>query len=123
MPPQPKLLIHAIKDVTVVNFVDRLIRDLPQIEQIGEELFDLVDNRDRKKLVLDFSKVQGLSSQTLGILITLQQKARNAKGEVVLCGVGAELVRLFKIAGLQKLFKFCDNEDQALACFGVTSAG
>lgn len=118
-----RLLIHAIRDVTVVTFVETHIRDLPQIEQIGTELYDLVDNRAVRKLILDFSKVQILSSQALGVLITLQKKMAAAKGKISLCSLKKELARVFDIAQLGKVFKFYPDEDAALASFGVTTAG
>lgn len=123
MPPAPRLLTHPIKDVMVVTFVDGHIRDLPQIEQIGRQLYDLVDGQAHKKLVLDFAKVLTLSSQALGILLTLDKKLAAIKGKMVLCGVRPELTRLFEIARLHKHFKFTADEESALAVFGVTTGG
>lgn len=123
MPPAPKLLSHAIKDVMIVTFIDAHIRDLPQIEQIGQQLYDLIDNRDHKKLIIDFAKVQTFSSQALGILLTVDKKLVAKKGKLVLCCVRPELVRLFEIARLQKHFKFAKDEETALAVFGVTTGG
>jgi len=118
-----RLLIHPIRDVTIVNFNETTILDTVQVEQIGEQLYDLVDKRDRKKLILDFSSVRLLSSSALGVLITLHGKAGKIKGRVVLCGLREELMKMFKITKLHKLFTFCDDEEQALAAFGLTTAG
>jgi len=118
-----KIMIQAIKDVTIVNFIDKHVRDLSEIEKIGQELYDLVDNRGCRKIILDFSKVQGLSSQALSVMLKLQEKAQGAKSRIVLCGVNAELTKLFKITRLEKLFKFYKTEDDALISFGITSAG
>ncbi|MBI4581672.1 MAG: STAS domain-containing protein [Planctomycetes bacterium] len=107
----------------IVNFVDTHIRELPQIEQIGLQLYDLVDARGHRKLILDFDKVQSLSSQALGILITLEKKLVEAKGKLVLCSLRPELARLFEIAKLHKHFKFAADEEAALALFGVTTGG
>ena len=134
-----RLLIHPIRDVTIVNFNETTILDTVQVEQIGEQLYDLgeiglaaelgeqlydlVDKRDRKKLILDFSDVRLLSSSALGVLITLHGKAGKIKGRVILCGLRQELMKMFKITKLHKLFTFCDDEEQALAAFGLTTAG
>ena len=123
MPAPPRLLIHWIRDVTVVNFNDSSILDGAQVEQIGEQLYELVDHKDRKKLILDFSNVQLLSSSALGVLITLRTKAEQIKGRVVLCGLRKDLRKVFKITRLDKLFTFCDDEEKALATFGITTAG
>lgn len=117
------LLTHAIKDVTVVTFAGAHVRDQPQIDQIGRHVYDLVDNRNAGKLILDFAKVQTFSSQALGVLIALDKKLAEKRGKLVLCGVRPEIVRLFEIARLHKHFKFAPDEQSALAVFGLTSAG
>lgn len=118
-----RLLIHPIRDVTIVNFQDASILDAGGVDAIGEELYDLIDNKNRKKLILDFAKVQFLSSSALGVLITVRKKAAAIKGDVVICGMRKELTKLFEITNLTKLFKFAPNEEQALAHFGLTTAG
>lgn len=118
-----RFLIQVVKDVTIVNFQDKHIRDLPEIEAIGRELYDLIESHDARKVILNFSKVQALSSQALGVLITLQSKAKAAKSRVVFCSMSSELARVFKIARLEHLFEFHDEESEALASFGVASTG
>ena len=117
------LLIQSIKDVTIVDFNQRQIRDMHVIQEIGEELFGLVDQRDVRKLVLDFSKVQLLSSAMLGVLLNLKTRTETAKGRVVICCLRRELRDVFRLARLDKMFSFYDSEEDALASFGVTSGG
>ncbi len=123
MANQVRLMTHQMRDVTVVNLHDSSILDTQQVDELGEELNKLVDERACKKIVIDFSKVKFLSSSALGVLIRMQKKAREIKGRVILCGLKKELLQVFKITSLDKLFEFTDNEEQALAVFGVTTAG
>ncbi len=118
----PGLLIHQIRDVTVVNFNETSILDAMQVEQIGTQLDDLVEKQARQKILLDFSNVRLLSSSALGVLVTLQKKARQIKGRAVICGLRPELRKVFKITSLDKLFDFYDDESSGLAAFGVTAA-
>ena len=67
MAAAPKLLVQTIRDVTIVDFRDSSILDTVQIEQIGQQLFKLVDEQAKKKLVLDFETVRFLSSSALGM--------------------------------------------------------
>ena len=117
------LLIHSIRDVTVVNFSDTTILDTLQVEEIGEQLYALVDQKACKRLVLDFSNVKLLSSSAIGVLITLRKKLDQIKGQVVLCSLKKDLSKVFKITRLDKMFTFCDDEEQALAVFGVSTTG
>lgn len=116
------LVIHNMRDVTVVNVDETNILDATQVEAIGDQLYDLVDNRDRRKLVIDFSKVRLLSSSALGMLITLNKKSKAIKGQVILCGLRPDLTKIFTITRLDKMFNFCDNEQAALKKFGVATA-
>jgi len=117
------LLIHPIRDVTVVNFRTSSILDALQVQQIGEALYDLVDTRALTKIVVDFSDVKFLSSSALGVLITLHRKAAAIKGRVVLCGLRPELRRVFEISRLDKLLDLHETEEQALATFGISTLG
>jgi anti-anti-sigma factor len=118
-----KLLTHHMRDVTVVNLNDCSILDAQQVEELGGELNHLVDERACRKIVIDFTKVKLLSSSALGVLIRLQKKAREIKGSIALCGLRKELMQIFKITSLDKLFTFYDTEEQALAAYGVTTVG
>ncbi len=118
-----RLLIQSIKDVTAVRFQESSILDTRLIQQISEELNHLVEAQHKQKLLLDFTDVKFLSSSALGLLITLKKKMDAIKGELVICGMNKELRKIFRITSLDKLFKFADDEENALGIFGVTSAG
>ncbi len=123
MPAPARLVIHPIRDVTVVNFNETAILDTLQIEQIGEDLYDLVDRKACRKMILDFAKVQMLSSSALGVLITLKKKADKIKGKIVLCSLRKDLYKIFEVTRLNKLFEFQPSEAKALASFGVITGG
>lgn len=114
-----QLIVQTLGGVTVVNFDTNNVLDSLQIQRMAEELYHLVDEQDRKRLVLDFSKVKMLSSQAIGMLLNLRKKSQEIKGEVMLCGIRADLMKVFQITQIDKLFKFHDTERAALAEFGV----
>src|SRR5208283_4492889 len=53
-PRRSRLEVEDIGDVTVVNFVDRKILDEQNIQIIGQQLFSLVDELGRRKVLLNF---------------------------------------------------------------------
>jgi anti-sigma B factor antagonist len=123
MPGAPRLVIQTLRDVTIVDLHEPHIRDMNQVQQIATELYDLVDNKTRRNLILDFSKVVLLSSSALGVLITLNKKTQTLGGKLVMVGLKDDIYNLFKLAKMHKLFTFCATEDEALGHFGITSAG
>lgn len=117
------LVITQIKGVTVVNFRDSSILDGVEVDAIGQELYPLVDEKAVRKLVLDFSSVRFLSSQMLGVLLSLQKKIASIKGRMVICGLRAELFKVFKIMKLEKILTFAESEAKALNSFDIFTGG
>ena len=66
--------VSKIGDVTVVKFLDKKILDETNIQELGVELFGLVEQDNRKSILLNFSHVEFLSSAALGKLITLDDE-------------------------------------------------
>ena len=75
-----RLDIEEVGDVTIAKFIDKKILDENNIQIIGNQLFALVDEDARTKIILDFSNVEYLSSAALGKLITMEKKVKAAKG-------------------------------------------
>lgn len=112
-----RLQASEVGDVTVVRFVDRKILDEANIQELGGELFKLVEEEKRKNLLLNFSNVEFLSSAALGKLITLDRKVKAAAGKLKLSNIKPEILEVFVITKLNKLFDIKDDEADALAAF------
>jgi len=112
-----RITIREVGEVTVVEFRDeKLIEDL-QIEEIGTELFALVDEEKEKKILLNFSAVDLLCGAFLGKLITLEKKIREREGKLKLCHIQPRVYKDFATTRLNRLFDIKDNEADALAAF------
>jgi anti-sigma B factor antagonist len=112
-----RLAIEEVGDVTVVRFRDQKILDDLNIQELGRELAQLVEVENRKKLLLNFSAVEFLSSAALGKLITLDKKVKAAAGMLKLCNIQPQTYEVFAITKLNRLFDIKDNEADALAAF------
>ena len=112
-----RLQVADVGDVTVVRFVDRKILDEVNIQELGQELFQLVEDDHRKNLLLNFTTVEFLSSAALGKLITLDKKVKAHGGQLKLSNIRPEIYEVFAITKLNKLFDIKDDEADALAGF------
>ena len=112
-----RLEVTEVGDVSVVQFVDRKILDEVNIQELGQELFDLVERENRMKILLNFSAVEFLSSAALGKLITLDKKVKAHNGQLKLSNVRPEIYEVFAITKLNKLFDMKDDEADALEAF------
>jgi len=112
-----RLEVNEVGDVTVVHFRDQKIIEDLRIQELGQELFQLVETEKRKKLVLNFSSVDFLSSAALGKLITLDKKVKASSGVLKLCNIRPEIYEVFAITKLNRLFDIRRDEGDALAAF------
>ncbi|NCX99608.1 MAG: anti-sigma factor antagonist [Planctomycetia bacterium] len=104
-------------DVSVVKFRDRKILDEAAIQELGSELFALVEIDNRKTILLDFDGVEFLSSAALGKLITFDRKVKTSKGRLKMCGIAPGILEVFQVTKLNKVFDIRPDAGEALAAF------
>lgn len=112
-----RLEVNEIGNVTVVRFNDRKILDAANIQDMGGELFKLVEEENRTQILLNFTAVEFLSSAALNKLIMLDRKVKAAGGKLKLCDLRPEIHEVFVITRLTQLFQIHDTESEALAAF------
>ncbi len=100
--------------VTIVAFVDTAIMDALQIKEIGDELSDLIAEKGTKNMLLDFTNVKFLSSQMLGVMLSVHKTIIGRKGWFGVCGLKADLHKVFELTKLDSIFNFYDNEEKAI---------
>lgn len=106
-----------VGEVTVVRFIDKKILDEASIQELGAELFGLVEQLNRKSILLNFADVEFLSSAALGKLITLDRKVKSAKGRLKMSNIRPEILEVFQITKLNKVFDIRGDEAEAIAAF------
>ena len=106
-----------VGDVTVVKFLDKKILDEAGIQELGSELFGLVEQDNRKSILLNFADVEFLSSAALGKLITLDRKVKAHKGRLKMSNIRPEILEVFQVTKLNKVFDIRAGEAEAIAAF------
>lgn len=118
-----KLIIEPEgKWTTVVQVTTPSLMDQAEIKDIADTLHTILENRERRFLVIDFSTVQFISSQAIGALVSLHKKAVEVHGLLVLCGVNAKLAQLLKITRLDSLLTVVPTQSDAVAHIGKVRA-
>ena len=101
----------------VVEFTNNKILDEANIAEIGSRLNALIDDRERPKLLLDFSTVDHLSSAALGMLINANNRIRTANGQLRLSNIKPQIFEVFVITKLNKLFHIYPTRAEAMESF------
>ncbi len=112
-----RLEVSEVGDITVVRFVDRRILDASNIEELGGELFGLIERENRRKLLLNFEDVEFLSSAALNKVIILERKLNAGGGMLRLCNLRPEIQEVFMITKLDQLFEIRTGEREGLEAF------
>jgi len=71
-----------------------------------------------KRLVLDLSGVEYISSAGLRVLLMAAKRLREPPGALVLCGMGPSVRTVLELAGFLPLFSVEARREQALARLG-----
>jgi anti-sigma B factor antagonist len=112
-----RLHVTDHKDVKVIDFVDSKILDEANIAEIGQHLKGLVEARERPKILLDFNNVDHLSSAALGMLINVNNRVKEQNGQLRLAGIKPQIMEVFEITKLNKLFRILPNRTEALSSY------
>jgi anti-anti-sigma factor len=109
------MVVDQVDERTVVRFTAGPVLTGEKAEAVSEQLFHLVDDLQRRRLVLDFASVDSLTSLMIGKLVTLNKRLRDAGGRLVLCNVKPDLRGVFEVTGLTRLLAIYPDEQAALA--------
>ncbi|MBX3358008.1 MAG: STAS domain-containing protein [Phycisphaeraceae bacterium] len=112
-----RLRVKKDGEVTQIEFIDRNILDEANIQQIGEEIARVVDAGPKPRLLISFAGVDHLSSAALGTLITVNNRIKSKEGQLRLANIDPQILEVFKITKLDKLFQIHDNTDRAMSSF------
>jgi len=116
-PAESRLRVRHQDDVTIVEFTDRNILDEANIAQIGDEIGELVDVQSNPKILISFANVEHLSSAALGALITINTKIKDKDGQLRLANLNEQIIEVFKITRLDRLFSIQPSTEAALDSF------
>ena len=114
MPEDTRIITSEHEGTVVAQFQDEDILDEVVIGKLGEQLNGLATAVDCPKIVLDFAHVQHMSSAALGMLITLQKRVRERKGQLRLCNIRPAIYEVFVITKLNEIFQIHTDRGSAL---------
>ena len=101
----------TINIVTVIGYLDSNTAG-----DLEKRLIPPVDAGETQ-FILDFKKLDYISSAGLRVLLHAAKKLNQMEGQIVLCSVNDEVREVFEIAGLSPIFPIFRDQDAAMANF------
>ncbi|HTU26392.1 MAG TPA: STAS domain-containing protein [Pirellulales bacterium] len=106
-------------DVLVASLLISNLVDQNVIDETGKELLEAAfEACGNHKLVVNFQAVKFMSSAMLGKLMPLHKRCKADKTKLKLCNICPNLMEVFKITNLNKLFDIAGSEADAVAALG-----
>ena len=92
-------------NVTTVSFKDARIFDETCIIALGDELIDVaLKSETGHSVVIDFNKVNYLSSAALGKLITMNKRLKEKECNLKLINISDDIMEIFEITRFNRFF-------------------
>ena len=107
--------------ILTIRIQDERLVEPEQLRRLFEDVNTLVGKSDSEQIILDFSGVKFMASAMLGKLVALQKKVQEFRAKMKLCCVAPEILEVFKITKLHKVFDI--QADEAAARKSFTKRG
>lgn len=88
----------------------------PETELLEKTLQGLLDVQ-KKRIIIDLSQVNHVCSSALGMMLTFHKEVKKTGGDIKLVLDTEELLQLFEITMLDKVFDISNNRKEALSAF------
>jgi anti-anti-sigma factor len=110
-----EIIITQFKRCELVSIKGRV--DSFTAPKLGEALNEITQN-GKYNIALEMSGVDYVSSAGLRVMIDIQKTCKQVyKGEVVLVNVPKRIYETLELAGFVPLFRFFENETEAVGSF------
>jgi anti-sigma B factor antagonist len=86
------------------------------VSDLKNELKKLTD-ANASKIILDLSNVSYANSTSIGAIVAVAQQLRKKKGDLKLCGLSADIKKVFDLVGASKILEIFKSVQEAAKSF------
>ena len=105
---------HVEKEIYVIEVEGEV--DAGSSIHLDNALTEAINDK-KKRLAVDLSRLQYISSAGLGVFISHVDEFDKSEVEVRLFGINETVQQVFEILGLDKLLKIVNTKEEAIADF------
>ena len=98
----------------VATFFPGRLDEEHTVEELGQSLFQLIDQYGYRQVALDLTQTSFVTSAVLGKLITLHRRLHRADGRLVLCGLQQPVETVMRRSNLLSYFQVVNSRDDAI---------
>ena len=109
-----KIEVRESNDVKILEFEGNL--DTNTSPDAEAKLNELIDNGSQK-LLINFGKLNFISSAGLRVLLATAKKLKGTGGKLQICDLNPTVQEVFDISGFGSILNVSNSEDEALSSF------
>jgi anti-anti-sigma factor len=106
--------VSQVGAVKVVTLLLPELMDSQEIDRINDEMLQAISAAPRSGWVFDLASLSYLGSSALGLMVNLRQRIRELGGDLVLCNVSPQLLRILRTCCLERLFETARTREDAM---------
>lgn len=106
-----EVAFETMNDATIAVITGRI--DSATSKELETKLIPMI-NTGIKKMVVDFSKVDFVSSAGLRVILLAAKKLKQANGKMALCCMKNTIKEVFDISGFSSIIPISPSRDEAL---------
>ena len=103
--------------LTVIELLLPETLDGLEFDRFSDELWTVLDAKPAHSWVLDLAGVQYMGSAVLGMMVNVRQRVKDARGQLILCGMSPRLYSVFRMCSLERLFTIVKTRPDAIKRF------
>lgn len=107
---------HEVNGVKVMRLEGRI--DAVSSVVLEKKLLECIA-QERFKIVLDFIKVDYLSSAGMRLLLSMTKKFKSHEGHLALCSIHENVMEIIRMAGFERILSIYPLEKEAIAAVGA----
>lgn len=111
------LISSVSQDVMILDFQETKILDQQTVDDIGNELQNIAQTTELKKIIVDMNRIELMTSTMIGQFVSFNKHCEERKIEVHFCNLTSQIQELFKITKLDSVFKVTENREKAIESF------
>jgi anti-sigma B factor antagonist len=102
-------------DMAIVEILKQEIT-MYEIDKVKKEFSDIIE-KDSKNILVNFKKLEFISSLVIAALVYLHKKAKENNGKLKFCELTPKVKEIFEVTDLDKVFDVYPTESAAIAKF------
>lgn len=98
--------------IKIVRVEGRL--DATTVPVLEKKLSQLIE-AGHKKILVDFGRIDYLSSAGMRLLLSVTKKIKSKEGKIVMCAMNDDVMEIIKMAGFERILNIYPTEKEAIA--------